>query len=232
MLSSPGTPLFRDSQDRLRSRLLDEISWLDYHFGTALQPPRPPYLVLKQTHSADVLSAGAVCSSQGVDSSAHGDGLHTNEIDFGIAVKTADCIPVVLADPARRAIAVIHSGWRGTLAGVVPNGVQAMRAAYGTEPHDLVAVAGPSIGPCCFHVDPEVGTLFRCLFPERSDLDQRTTIDLREAVRRQLRGAGLTAERVSVEAPCTCCCGGREFYSWRRDKIAGQRMYTMARIRP
>lgn len=231
MRSSPDTPLFRDSQDRLRSRLLDEISWLDYHFGTALRPPRPPYLLLKQTHSADVLSAGAVCSSQGVDRSARGDGLHTNETDFAIAVKTADCIPVVLVDPVRRAVAVIHSGWRGTLSGVVPNGVRAMRSAYGSEPADLIAVAGPSIGPCCFHVDPEVGILFQCLFPERIDLDQRTTIDLREAVRRQLEEAGLGAERVSVEAPCTCC-GGGEFYSWRRDKVAGQHMYTMARLRP
>lgn len=92
-----------------------------------------------------------------------------------------------------------------------------------------MAVFGPSIGPCCFEVDPDAGQQFQSIFPERSDLGRRAAIDLREANRRFLIQAGLAQANIAVDAPCTCC-GGAEFYSWRRDHIQGQRMFAAIEI--
>jgi len=158
------------------------------------------------------------------------DALATTQPAVRIAVKTADCVPILLADPARRVVAAVHAGWRGTAYGIAKHAVSSLAQRYGCSPADLVAVFGPSIGPCCFEVDPDAGLRFQPIFPERTDLDRRTTIDLREANRRLLIHAGLLSANIAADAPCTCC-SGPEFYSWRRDHIKGQRMFAVIEIR-
>lgn len=211
--------IVRSPQGYFLSTLLSSETWLGHAFGTAVAPPPHVYLVLKQVHSNVVLLAGE-CGA-----SAEGDGLITNEPGLFVAAKSADCVPLLLADPVHRVVAAVHAGWRGSLSNIAAAAVQRMEREFGSRPQDLVAALGPSIGPCCFEVGPEVAVLFRDTLPERNDLDRRTAIDLWMVNWRHLVGAGVAPERVDTRPPCTCC-GGDEFYSWRRDHIAGQRMFA------
>lgn len=211
-------------EDRLyRSPLLEAETWVEHSFGTAVAAPEPGYLVLKQVHSCQVAEAGEW--REGLEA----DGLITDRPGEKVGVKTADCVPVLLADPVRRAVAAVHAGWRGTVAEIAGAAVQEMKRRYGTRAEDLVAVLGPSIGPCCFEVGREVGEQFRHFFPEWGEMTPRR-VDLREANRRVLAGAGVRQERIGAEAPCTFC-GAEEFHSWRRDRQAGRRMYSVIGIK-
>ena len=201
------------------STLLGRLDWVEHSFGTALASPAPGYRLLHQTHSAKVLEAREC--GLGVE----GDGLITNERDVFVGVKTADCVPLLIADTVQHAVAAVHAGWRGTLAGIAGLALARMAKTFGSRPQDLVVAIGPSIGVCCFEVGPEVAVEFGEIFPERGDLLQKTKIDLREANLRQLLAAGVPGSQIDTDPPCTYC-GGAEFYSWRRDRVAGQRMFA------
>ncbi|MGJ5815793.1 peptidoglycan editing factor PgeF [Paludibaculum fermentans] len=211
--------IVRGPQGFFISTLLASETWLSHAFGTAAVAPPHVYLVLKQVHSNVVKLAGECLPEM------EGDGLITNEPGLFVAAKSADCVPLLLADPVNHVVAAVHAGWRGSLSNIAGAAIARMTNEYGTRPSDLCAALGPSIGPCCFEVGPEVAVLFRDIFSERDDLDQRTTVDLWETNCRHLRQAGLLPERIDTPPPCTCC-GGEEFYSWRRDRVLGQRMFA------
>jgi YfiH family protein len=139
-----------------------------------------------------------------------------------VAVRTADCIPILLADARHRAVAAVHAGWRGTVAGIVGHAVEAMRQRFGTWPEDLHAAIGPGIGKCCYEVGPEVAAHFGAA--------GRSHIDLTEANRSQLVAAGVEPARVYVAGLCTMCHPD-EFHSFRRDHEAAGRMYSFAGVR-
>jgi YfiH family protein len=208
--------LYRDASGLWKSTLLDGQTWLAHAFGTARATPPYAYLLLKQVHGTTVRHA------RDHQPDCAGDALIAAEPGQFVAVKSADCIPLLLADPVTRQIAAVHGGWRGTQAGIATAAVQALCAA-GAHPEDLLAAAGPCIRVCCFEVDADVAVLFRDIFPERTDLWERTHLDLIEATRRQLSGCGLLAHHLDLDGPCTVC-GGREFHSWRRDRQTGARM--------
>jgi len=205
------------------SSLLQEEPWLDHVFGTAVAQPETGYLFLKQIHSTLVLDAAAW--TPGLE----GDGLTTNQPGLRIAAKSADCVPLLLADPVHRAVAAVHAGWKGTLHAIAARAVDALHARYGAQPENLLAAFGPSIGPCCFQVGPEVASQFKTLFPERYDLDQSTNLDLRLANHRILTRAGLLPHHIDAAPPCSLC-GGPAFFSYRRDKTEG-RMFAVIHIR-
>ncbi len=215
--------------------MLEAEQWLDHAFGTALARPDGDWRELKQVHSACV--ASCVEWREGLEA----DALVASEPGVRIAVKSADCLPILLADPEKRAIAAIHAGWRGCVAEVAVRAVEKMRQSFGSRPEDLIAAFGPSIRACCFEVGPEVARQFAPWFPERSGLDRpasvdgRSHVDLPEASLRQLVSAGLRPERISSGAPCTVCGGPlaepREFHSWRRDHKTGARMHSVIWIR-
>jgi len=138
-----------------------------------------------------------------------------------IAIKTADCIPILLVDERRRAVAAVHAGWRGTVAGIAAGAVEAMRRRFGTDPRDVHAAIGPGIGKCCFEVGPEVAAEFG----ERG----RAHIDLAAANRGRLLEAGVTPERIYTSNLCTKC-RAEEFHSFRRDGAAAGRLYSFAGI--
>jgi len=94
------------------------------------------------------------------------DALFTREPGVLLAVQTADCIPILLADPKRRAIAAIHSGWRGTLGRIAAKTLGRMQMEFGTRPDDVIAALGPGIGRCCYEVGPDVAREFHSQFPE------------------------------------------------------------------
>ncbi len=96
---------------------------------------------------------------------AKGDALLTNVPGVLLAVQTADCVPILLADGKRRAVAAIHSGWRGTLLRIAAKTLGRMRMEFGTSPQDVIAAIGPSIGRCCYEVGSEVAAAFHSQFP-------------------------------------------------------------------
>jgi hypothetical protein len=221
--------LYRTPAGLWRSPLLDAEPWTDHAFGTALARPDGDWLELKQVHSARV----AACEEwrEGLEA----DALVAATPGIRLAIKTADCLPILLADPRARAIGAVHAGWRGSAAGIAIRAVEAMARLHGSRPADIRAVFGPSIGVCCFEVGPEVGTLFNPWLPERNDLDRRTHLDLPETNRRQLVAAGLSPRHIDHRAPCTACGGmlpaGGEFHSWRRARRNGVRMHSLIWIR-
>jgi YfiH family protein len=95
-----------------------------------------------------------------------GDALITREPGVLLVVQTADCIPILLADTKRRAVAAIHSGWRGTLNRIAAKTLGRMQMEFGTRPEDVVAALGPGIGRCCYEVGEEVAREFAAQFPE------------------------------------------------------------------
>jgi YfiH family protein len=223
-VKSTANTLYRSRDGVWRSPLLDSESWLAHAFGTALARPGGTWLELKQVHSALVIAREEWC--EGLEA----DALVACGPGKGVAVKSADCMPILLADPARKAVAAIHAGWRGCLAGVALRAVEKLGALFGSRPEHLLAAFGPSIRNCCFEVGPEVAQQFSPWFPDRSDLHCQTRVDLPAAMVHQLVAAGLRLERISSEAPCTMCGGGLaepgEFHSWRREHKAGTRMYS------
>jgi YfiH family protein len=149
-----------------------------------------------QTHSAVVRRARAG------EKGAPGDGLWTDEPGVPLLVLTADCVPVALGRQDRTALAVLHVGWRGLLAGIVEAGVRALGGG------NVAAAVGPAIGPCCYEVGDDVAERFD------GDLRAGRTLDIWTAVERRLRAAGCASvERLDL---CTHC-NPDLFFSYRRD---------------
>jgi polyphenol oxidase len=103
-------------------------------------------------------------SDAGAGEAPQGDALLTRDSGILLAVQTADCVPVLLADTKRRAVAAIHSGWRGTLQRIAAKTLGRMRMEFGTQPEDVVAALGPGIGRCCYEVGYEVARGFDAQF--------------------------------------------------------------------
>jgi hypothetical protein len=210
---------YLDENNAYRVSEWDEMEWLVHGFGTrnADIPARFPRLAtLKQIHSAEcVMAAGR----QGV--LGNGDALLESTPGAVVAVRTADCVPILLVDPAHRAVAAVHSGWRGTVADIAGRAVAAMGTRFGSRAGDLHAAIGPAIGKCCYEVGAEVAAHF--------GIDGRARIDLAGTVRRQLETAGMAGQRIHLAGLCTKCNAG-DFHSFRRDGAAAGRLYSFAGI--
>ena len=150
------------------------------------------------------------------------DALATARAETPLAVFTADCLGVIVADPAGRTLAVAHAGWRGTVAGFLGGLVALLVARFGARPEGLHAAIGPSIGPCCYEVDePVVGPL-RQAFP--ADWQRWTRpagagkwrLDLWQANTDQLTAAGVRPEAIRNARLCTACHRDL-FFSYRRE---------------
>ncbi|HEX8712633.1 MAG TPA: peptidoglycan editing factor PgeF [Terracidiphilus sp.] len=216
-----------------------------------------PLISLKQFHSNLVVRAGL--ADAGVQPPRRADGLITGEPGVLLAVQTADCIPVLVADRERQVVGAFHAGWRGTVKRIVECGVGQMRLEFGSRPEDLVAAIGPGIGGCCYAVGEEVLAAFesqfayaRQLFHEVYDpdpvrtkypmlfLNQRAPghaepclslhLDLVEANRRQLLDAGVRPERIESAGGCTNC-GTERFFSYRAEQGHTGRMMAVIGIR-
>ncbi len=183
----------------------------------------------------DVDREAATLMTQDGKARLEGDGLISSRIGQLLAILTADCAPVLVADTRLRAVAAFHAGWRGTLAQVVQHGVDLMGERYGSQPKDLIAAIGPCIGSCCFEVGAEVRAAFVDLSPEACDLfsapnGTRYQMDLVEANRRQLAEAGVPAKAIWTADECTACArdekGRRRFFSYRSEAGVTGRMLS------
>ena len=186
---------------------------------TAALAGRGRLLLMKQVHGATVIRAPWEGSPEADAAVASTSGLL-------LGIETADCLPVLLVDPKRRLAAAAHAGWRGTAARIAAGAVAAL-AALGSEPADLLAALGPSIGPCCYEVGDELRAAFG---PEgevffRPGPRGRPHLDVRLANLRQLLVAGLRADRVHQVEECTSCRPDL-YHSYRRDGPGGGRMIS------
>ncbi len=167
------------------------------------------------------------------------DGLITDVPGWLLGVRTADCVPVLMAAKVpHRVVAAVHAGWRGTAAGIVTEAVRLFQDSFGVPPRDILVALGPSIGPECYVVGPEVVAAIEAVlqghprgvdgvvFRERDASGHRLRVHLQEANRRLLELAGVPPQSIDVLPWCVHC---REdlFFSHRRDHGATGRMLSL-----
>jgi polyphenol oxidase len=137
-------------------------------FLSAVSSKKMRTVLLRQIHSDIVYVVGSGEVPQG-QNAPQGDALITRERGVLLAVQTADCMPILLVDTKSRAIAAIHSGWRGTAQRIAAKALGRMQMEFGTRPQDVIAAIGPGIGACCYEVGHEVIKEFAAKFPNASE---------------------------------------------------------------
>ncbi len=190
--------------------------------------PLSQFTACRQVHGKEVAVVGGRqlgCGVYDLETALPGcDGLLTQEPGALFAF-FADCVPIWLYDPVQKAGGVIHAGWRGTMAGIVPEAVRKLKRRFGSEPADLYAAVGPSIGPCCYQVGEDVvraaeklartkGLQAASFFPQQEPGKWRA--DLPGFNRALLLSEGLKPERISSSGLCSSCHSSL-FFSHRRD---------------
>lgn len=174
----------------------------------------------EQVHGGEVAVVDATDAGRGATEHANAlpgaDALVTNVPGLLLALCFADCVPVLLADPENRAIAVAHAGWRGLVTDVLPNTISAMERAFGTRRETLRAAVGPAVGGCCYEVRDELAARFPAEVVQRRSPDERPRLDLAGAAAGQLRAAGLADANITHSGHCTSCLPDR-YFSHRRD---------------
>jgi YfiH family protein len=184
--------------------------------------------VTRHVHGTNVWKVGEPLAE-----GAEFDGLVCDRPGPVLGAFAADCIPILFAEPEARVCGAAHAGWRGTVGGVARSVVRRMEEA-GARPERLCVALGPSIGPCCFEVGPEVVAEFRAAFGELPGLvvpgPRKDHLDLRVATRAALEQAGIRPEHIDDRPPCTRCEADR-FFSYRRDgKDGGVHMAFVAMV--
>ena len=221
-------------------------------FQSALGAGDHTLLPLSQFHSSVVHFFAAAPSHP-----LKGDAALTGVAGLLLAVQTADCVPILLVDPKRRAIAAVHAGWRGTLARITEKTVGEMRQRLRSNPADLLAAIGPSIGSCCYEVGTELVAQFASQFADAGDwFDELRTgdepnplqwlnrmppghqpppkkvrLDLPRANRAQLLAAGLAGKNIFRSGLCTACHPDL-FFSYRKEGHQSGRLLSVVGIRP
>jgi len=221
-------------------------------FQSALDASDLKLISLKQIHS-DVIHLFDAAPTE----SCQGDASVTKRPGLLLGVQTADCVPILIVDPKKRAVAAIHAGWRGTLQRIVVKAIGQMQMQFKSKPADLLAAIGTSIGGCCYEVGTEVATQFQSQFAEAPEwFDEFRTgdepnpiqwlnmmppghqpppknvlLDLRKANRAQLLGAGLRAANILVSDLCTACRRDLLF-SYRKEGPQSGRLLSAIGIRP
>jgi YfiH family protein len=171
----------------------------------------------RQVHRADVYlhrerGAPGIAVMDGVDGHA------TSLPGLLLTASVADCVPVFLVDPRRKAIAMVHSGWRGTAAGITERAIALLTGELRASPDDLLLHCGPAICGRCYEVGPEVHAGVR---PHETPPDGPTCIGLREAITERAAAVGVLPHRMTISAHCTRC-GPGAFFSHRAGSPARQ----------
>ncbi len=150
------------------------------------------------------------------------DALVTDEVDVALAVRTADCLPIFLADPGKNVIGVVHAGWKGSKQEVLVNTIDLMKRKWGCLPRDFLIGFGPVIMDCCY----QVGAEFKDFFPEEIvESEGSLYLDLMAVNKRQAVQLGVREENIMESEICTCC--DPHFFSYRRDGEKTGRMISI-----
>lgn len=199
---------------------------LVHGFGLRDAPWPDGVTLVRQIHSDIVVDPGQVApggeepgpgAARKNEPICEGDALITDRPGCLIGIKTADCVPILLADPATGAVGAVHAGWRGTAQSIVARTVREMSARWGVNPENLRAAIGPAIGVCCYQVGVEVARRFGI------ECSGAVHLDLAQINHQQLVDMGV--KDVWVSGECTFCSPGR-FYSFRREKEEAGRMLS------
>jgi YfiH family protein len=195
-------------------------------FGRAgLCDPRSVVSV-KQVHGTDALVVDRPIEA-GTTFPGGWDAVITNQSGVLVTVRTADCVPILLHDPIQRVVAAVHSGWRGSVAGIVPQTLMKMQHEFGSQAGSVQVAIGPSAGPCCYEVDEPVLKPLRS-FPFWKLVVQETgpgraLLDLREFIRHQTHAAGVSEQNIWTVSHCTICRPDL-FFSYRREGVVKETM--------
>lgn len=186
---------------------------------------RPPDLHhIRQVHGTGIIAA-SLSTAPETEARADGDALISSNPSQPVAVKTADCLPILIADPDQRTVMAVHAGWRGLTAGIIAKAVAHLSQNGGSPPHRLCAAIGPAIGREAYEVGPEViSALFQkpmglpsewAALAAAKGLGDRWHLDLKVAAVLALLQAGCLAQAIEVLAVCTRTAP--HWHSFRRE---------------
>ncbi|MDI4646546.1 peptidoglycan editing factor PgeF [Cohnella hashimotonis] len=158
------------------------------------------------------------------------DALITDEPDILLVMYFADCVPLYFYDPVHGALGLAHAGWKGTVADVAAETIRAMRDAFGTQPSDLHAAIGPSIGACCYEVDDIVMNRVRGIVPDDERFhvpssEGKSRLNLKEINKHLMIKAGILPSRIEMSGWCTSCSTDL-FFSHRKERGQTGRMMS------
>ena len=186
----------------------------------AAEPDYPLVVSVRQEHGSEilVLDRPLKVGEQFLDG---WDAVVTNQPKTLVTVRTADCVPALIADASRGSVGAVHAGWRGIADGIVPKTVRKMVERFGGDSTAFHVAIGPSAGPCCYEVDAPVIEQLTPDVPRSSILLKRTGpdaghVDLKGLIARQAASLGIRHDRVHVVDVCTMCRSDL-FFSYRRE---------------
>jgi YfiH family protein len=202
----------------------------------AIEVPRERLRLIDQVHGNTVAVARAAAA--GCWTPPRADAVVSDDEGVAVAVRVADCAPILIADRTRRAVAAVHAGWRGTMQRVAEAAVHALREELGCDPRNLVAAIGPCLGPCCGEMGHEVLEMFREAGHGDETLDRWFTtgpsgkpyLDAWRANRDQLERSGIPARQVFCAELCTQTHASL-FHSYRAQGAGTGRMLALIRAR-
>lgn len=183
---------------------------------------RDCFFLLSQVHQDGILVLDRSAGQESFRVPPSYDAIITDQPDRALCIRTADCVPVILADPGKRVIANIHAGWKGTALNITGKVIGAMTERFGCRAEQIIGVIGPAIGACCYEVDePVISAMGQ--WREGRDVCRpvaalnRWMVDLPRINQNQMASAGIVKENMTLVDLCTSC---REdlFFSHRRDK--------------
>lgn len=186
--------------------------------------PRMTIITAKQVHGNTILRVSRAAEKQ----AGVGDGLMTDAPNLCVGVMAADCVPILFVEPIRKIAAAVHAGWRGTAAGIAPRAVTRIYETYNVDPAALHVAMGPSIGPCCYEVGPEVeaqiaATWHNELTNAWKPDGAKGRLDLRALNEAQLIGAGVPRSSIQKIGPCTAC-NIDTYFSYRKEGRTGHQL--------
>jgi len=172
---------------------------------------------LQQIHSDQIVT---ITRNSLAAENPQADGLLTSEAGVLLGIVTADCVPVLMADPRKGVAVALHAGWRGTLKGIAQRAIELCCVRWNVETQDLYVALGPAIGGCCYEVGPEVGEAIVTRWHIDSTSAWRPVngkgfLDLREINTLQIMQSGVPRANISLTGPCTFC--DASFASYRRE---------------
>ena len=196
-------------------------------FAEAIGIPLNQFTIARQIHSGNVRIISDELKGSGSTNHENAikdtDAMVTNVEGICLAILVADCVPILFFDPVQRAIGVAHAGWKGTLEFIAQKTVMAMEKAFGSLAEDVVVGIGPSIGPCCYKVGPDIISQVEIIFHTKKEyiLNESKSgegyFDLWKANLDQLLHAGI--ERKNIEMAMRCTCHNSDlFFSYRHQK--------------
>lgn len=178
----------------------------------------PNYISPQQTHSDHVEIVDGCLEYPDTD------GLIVTQKNLPIALKFADCTPLIFYDTKQKIGAISHAGWRGTAAKIGPKTIMKMGTTFGSNPKDIVSIIGPAIGVCCYEVSDEVRDKLLETVSDTTGLTQDQNVDLKQINARQLQEIGVS--QIDICPYCTSC-NNDLFYSYRKENGTQERHYAI-----